>query len=108
MLTATFEDVLRRIVREELEALAERLAALARPQPTSDLLTLDEAAALSTFSPQKVRALQRRGQLKTLGDARSVRVSRADLLAYLERRSDAHGYDPEAKAIELRAKVRRG
>lgn len=110
MLTATLEDVFRRIVREENDALVEKLRALvASADPSaSDFLTLEEAAALSKFSTAKIRTLQRKGALKEYGDRRGIRVKRSELVAYLASRPKDDNFDPEAKAAEILARRRRG
>lgn len=110
MLTATLEDVFRRIVREELAAALAKLAAVGPKHGPEEYLTLVQASALSSLSVPKLRRLQGEGKLGRFGDDHSVRVSRAELLAYMARGGDSTPADLDAKADEILGKraARRG
>lgn len=77
--SVSFEDTLRAIVREELQA--------ARPTPPADaeqLYTLDQAVTLSGTSKKTLTRLEKEGSLRVYGGGRLARYSMADVRRALD------------------------
>jgi excisionase family DNA binding protein len=87
-----FEVTLRRIIREELQAIA--------PGASQDLLTYAEAAAEFRCGVSTLRKWAREGKVRRYGEGRCVRVSRREMLALLAvpRTAEATTADLEAYA----------
>lgn len=84
-----FESELRRLIREEVTR-AFREASQAQPSGASaaaadELVSVTVAAAIGSYSPATIRKWIKAGQLRSYGEGRNVRVSRADLFAHLKR-----------------------
>lgn len=111
MLSASIEDVFRRIVREELDA-ALRRAFERGGSPTAaagaEFLTKEGAAALVQVGVGQIDSWLRKGALKKHGTGRAVRVARAELLALVMRGRPAPEGDVEARADELLGRKGRG
>jgi excisionase family DNA binding protein len=92
-----FEDLVRRIVREEL-------AALAPAAPASEYLTPAEAAEIARVSSPTIRRWVTEGRLPGHGTDRALRIRRAELEAFLAarrsrpRRAATTNLSPEALA----------
>ncbi len=71
------EDIIRRIVREELAAAAND------QQPASEYLSTTEAAALARVTPGTIRRWIREGELTRHAAGAHVRVKRDELEAFL-------------------------
>lgn len=106
MLTASFEDLLRQIVREELEKVVERLLAARPATGGDDFLTKTQAAALAAVSPATIDKWKAAG-LKVQGEGRNLRIARADLLAFIARPRTSENDSVKSKAIALFEKGRR-
>ncbi len=105
----TLEDTLRQIIREELAGVEARLAERLRAQPAGTsgdrLLKPTEAERLTGYSRETILGWVRAGKLQRHGTIRGVRVSEADLRAFLSRAvfdNAGSGDDlPKAKILEL-------
>ncbi len=98
------EDIVRRIIREELElALAPLRTDHDAPTPsaTSELLTTSEAATLARVTPETVRAWVSAGRLAGHRSGRRLLVRRSDLMDLLR----ASGNDPVAGAVETELRL---
>ena len=85
-LETVLDDLLRRIVREEIRAVMGQnghggKTANETPKP---YLTIKEAADISRLGPSTIRLLIRKRELKALQVGRRVIIKRADLQKYLE------------------------
>lgn len=74
------EGVVRKVIREEVEAV---LANLDGRTTTPDFLTIEEAAKIAKAHPQTVRAWVRSGALKSCRPNRNYLVKRSDLEAFI-------------------------
>lgn len=83
-LEAVLEGLLRRIVREEVQALQNGHGSKTANATTKPYLTIKEAADISRLGPSTVRLLIRKRELKALQVGRRVIIKRIDLEKYLE------------------------
>jgi excisionase family DNA binding protein len=76
------EDVVRQIIREEVQRAVRDVMVPAGPPSSSDdeLMSITQAAALVSTSPNTIRRWLNAGRLHRLGGGRSPRVSKAELL----------------------------
>ncbi len=87
------------------EEAADELEAGLR-HAADEILTLEEAAKASGYSPDDLRHLVAQGELPNAGRTGAPRVHRGDLAAKRSRRA-ASGYDPAADARTLHNRVAR-
>lgn len=103
---AVLDEMLRRIIREEVEIAVRRHAAggagseAARRHDSQEWLTLTEAGAQFGFSANTIREWKREGKISGRGSARSLRVNRHSLESFL---SGQGGQAPSDEAIAQRA-----
>jgi excisionase family DNA binding protein len=96
-LRTLFEDVFRKVLREELRAQT--------PAETDDpFLSVADAAELASLTPGTIRAWIKLGQLHRYGRGRLLRVRRSELLALL---AGADGKPPAAEDVSPEALARR-
>ena len=96
----SFEDALRRIIREEMRAvLREELAAQV---PRDALLTLEQAAQEFSISRDTLRRWMRTGRLRRRGAGKLTRVRREDVAAALQYRGSDVPAEDELVASLLR------
>jgi excisionase family DNA binding protein len=91
----TAEDV-RRIVREELQAIVADLRGASGPPAPDALLTTEQAADELGLAPKTVRRLAREGRLRGARRGASWRFLRTSIEAY--RRGDPSGMVANASA----------
>lgn len=98
------EDILRRIIREELElALAPIRDGLGSrpPKAAPELLTTSEAARLARVTPETVRTWISAGRLAEHRSGRRLLIRRPDLIDLLR----TTGKDPVAGAVEAELRL---
>lgn len=86
ILQTALEGLLRRIIREEIQALMGRNGHKedGSKGTANPYLTIKEAADISRLGPSTVRLLIRKRELKALQVGRRVIIKRSDLESYLE------------------------
>lgn len=89
---------IRRIVREELQALAPA---------AGEMLTIAQAAALAGYGVTKIRDWLKDGTLRRYGEGRGVRVSRRQLLEVMARQQSPASTEADIERMAERA-LRRG
>ncbi|NNC17677.1 helix-turn-helix domain-containing protein [Corallococcus exiguus] len=99
MTEAQMENLIRRVLREELAAT---------PGTSGDLITVTQAAALVSYGVTSIRRWLSDGTLKRYGEGRSVRISRRQLLDVMARESSTTPTDAEIERLAEKALGRAG
>ncbi len=91
-------QTIRRIVREELQALAPA---------AGEMLTIAQAAALAGYGVTKIREWLKDGTLRRYGEGRGVRVSRRELQDVMARQHSPASTEVDIERMAEQA-LRRG
>lgn len=110
MTVITIDDLLRDVVRKELEPLREELRRLLSTnnpgRDDADYLTVQEAADFAKVNPGTIRDWLKRGVLPRHGRGKVVRVRRDELHAAMKAPS-ATKSAPDAQAVTILQRVGR-
>lgn len=103
---ATLEEIVRAIVREEVQAaVREVMTRNARGPPAGEdgYLSISAAARFASVAPGTLRRWIRTGRLPVRRAGRVYRIARAELEAFLER--EGRDVDVVARAREIRKRA---